>query len=1006
MPIIDIERVDFNKSNITFVNGLTLERVKIKYNWLLNAKVKDAIIGENERGIVWYFGDWICGEWVDGTWYSGNFYDGVWKNGLWYSFKLNKFDIVNEKFFINQTGNEYSQFHNGKWLNGIFYGGTFGINSGETWENFELYTEDTYPNYREQNDIIGGEIQYTYKNLATWMDGIFEFGDFYDSIWNNGQHIDGYMKNSKWINGRWFFGTFDGDTWHNGYWYNGEFIYGSWLNGTFTKLKDNLISRFGNTLLNTTDNSSICRWYDGVWKNGEWFSGYETDINELPINSIYNYLSIWFGGTWENGIWYGGHFKAGTWLNGTWKNGVFGYLNSTDWVTPQLVSQEYDPYFLGSKWIGDSNTPTITRDSNIVTTSNTANTYYEWSHKNIDINITNITRNEYDIQFAQSNMVDFYADIYNTNTLINESNEYDLIDIMNNQEHVVILDNTAYTYKILSATLSGDTYNNPYWVITLTGDTLISDYRVRINGKYITTLKIVVKEKIKLESDSGSGLTYWDFSTTISTQNISSQYKIYNKYNINNEDTITIDILYNSTLFNFLTNNSIIYNNLTYDILKFEKIFIDNSNNREFIRIYLRNYVRNMWDGYILQKTDINTLDTYNYNIYSFNNDKRTIDIYSNWYGVNIYSGDTLKITPEYGGGVSYIYVMNILNVINEYDDLNIYRITYDIFPTGYTYTTNDEYINVGYSGSFVSFIGSNTPSYKIGDYVYIEQTPGYINSEYNGIAQILNTGITSSINNSAQTYYVTTSKKYRQNSTNTGKMVKYLGLYHDRLNSIGPSLTLQNIDFGFDFVTNIDDTKINGYSVKYDNHINNNNCSNIGYSNSLIYLPLKNLLFSSSTSENINIYNTFDSCKYGSEYRSNYYTDISEGKVSTITNLIDGTNKTNYLGGVNDLWGIENLKKYYDDDISYDPSKLETANSNMRISLQFMMSGTISQQLFIKNIQIKAFYSDISTAPIWENGTWIKGTWCNGTWNNGNYLSGLWIEGVFNNGNISSDYR
>ena len=74
---VNIEGIDFAKSNVIFVDGLTLEKVKIKYNWLLNAKVKDAIVGENDRGIVWYFGDWICGEWYDGTWYSGNWYSGV-----------------------------------------------------------------------------------------------------------------------------------------------------------------------------------------------------------------------------------------------------------------------------------------------------------------------------------------------------------------------------------------------------------------------------------------------------------------------------------------------------------------------------------------------------------------------------------------------------------------------------------------------------------------------------------------------------------------------------------------------------------------------------------------------------------------------------------------------------------------------------------------------------------------------------------------------------------------
>ena len=381
--IIDIEGIDFEKSNVIFVNSLTLEEVKMKYNWLLNAKVNDAIVGENTRGIVWYFGDWYCGEWEDGTWYSGNFYDGIWKNGLWYSYSLNKFDVLNDKFFIQEIDDIYSTFHNGYWLNGTFYRGTFGVNSGETWVDYELYTGGTYPTYRTIIDVIGGSNIYAEKKLSTWIDGIFQDGLFYDGIWNNGRHVNGYMQNSKWINGKWYNGIFNGHTWHNGYWYNGEFIKGEWLNGTFTQLNRTIVSRFGNTLLNTTDNSAICNWYNGIWKNGEFFSGYITDSSENPIESVDNYLSMWHDGVWHNGIWYGGHFQKGEWKNGIWKNGIFGYLKSTSWTEPQLVSYRDDWYGLGSAWSGNTVQPTLTWDSSLVTASNTANTYYEWECQKI-----------------------------------------------------------------------------------------------------------------------------------------------------------------------------------------------------------------------------------------------------------------------------------------------------------------------------------------------------------------------------------------------------------------------------------------------------------------------------------------------------------------------------------------------------------------------------------------------------------------------------------------------
>jgi len=68
------EKKNATNNNIIFVDDLTLETVKIKYNWLLNASVKDAIVGQDDNGLVWYFGEWLCGEWYDGTWYSGEWH--------------------------------------------------------------------------------------------------------------------------------------------------------------------------------------------------------------------------------------------------------------------------------------------------------------------------------------------------------------------------------------------------------------------------------------------------------------------------------------------------------------------------------------------------------------------------------------------------------------------------------------------------------------------------------------------------------------------------------------------------------------------------------------------------------------------------------------------------------------------------------------------------------------------------------------------------------------------
>jgi len=42
------------KENITLVNGMTIEKLKNKYSWILNAIIENVIIGEDEYGL----GEW------------------------------------------------------------------------------------------------------------------------------------------------------------------------------------------------------------------------------------------------------------------------------------------------------------------------------------------------------------------------------------------------------------------------------------------------------------------------------------------------------------------------------------------------------------------------------------------------------------------------------------------------------------------------------------------------------------------------------------------------------------------------------------------------------------------------------------------------------------------------------------------------------------------------------------------------------------------------------------
>ena len=975
---VDIEGIDFAKSNVTFVNNLTLEKVKMKYNWLLNAKVKDAIVGEDARGLVWYFGDWYCGEWKDGTWYSGNFYDGVWDNGLWYSYKLDKFDVVNEIFNIKQTGNQYSHFHNGYWLTGTFYGGTFGVNSGETWVDYVLDQTGTYPNYYAPDGApIFGNQQYKYKKLATWMDGLWVNGEFYDAIWNTGQYRNGLMQNSKWISGNWYNGTFNGHTWHNGNWYNGQFILGSWLDGTFTQLNTSIISRFGNTTLNTTDLSAICTWKNGLWKNGEFFSGYITGSTGEILDSVDNYLSIWENGTWKNGIWYGGHFLNGTWEDGIWKNGIFGYIKTTDWMKPELVQSDFG-------WSGNTINPTqpgcigCTIAPENVTASNTANTYYEldyyyqnfnqssWDTLEPIINITSTANTSFgstvSFSLKSTSKKSFGYDFYSVEPWDNKTGSeyvnYDLLAMFNNEEYTTNINGVS-----TGITSIVDLGNNN-WSLTT---------------NYVTTkltgLTFRTKVKSKLESGNGSGQTYWDFNSQI-VKNTGVyevvemrpypelEYLIELEYPIPPTPTYYKSFILKCGSVSYIGDNITIVGNSSYN------------------------------GTYDLRPFSIVNGGPQQHNI---------ITKYAQFDSPGYVQVVTGEIIPGLGEFISGYGITNI---------------------PGPSYNT------------FVAFVGGTKPSFKIGDYIHIEQDLGFKNSKYNGKTIVIETGITSG------QYYITTTKKYLENSTSSGKMVKYLPMYSHREWRQMPGITFQNFDFNFGFVENTANTLINGFSVRYGVQILHNRCYTPGFNSTTTYLPMKHLgLYYEQTAINSDghpiytIYdkgpNDYDFGWYGNNgiiYRDLKFSDVYKSK-----NIYDYNNDNNHiitLGGTDDMWGIADLEKYFTqswadseynntttgsynlntDTISsnYNPKSIITIGTNdrLRISINLQMQGCVSQAIKFSDIEIKAFYSNELDIPVWKKGTWKRGTWYNGDFYDGDFLSGMWIKGNFFGGNMSANYR
>jgi len=92
--------------------------IKNKFNWMVDAEIKNARLEIFQDTLVWnggtwYNGDWYFGVWRNGEWRYGNWQNGVWYNGTWINGTFNSGIIFNGKF------------HKGKILGGEIRGGFF-----------------------------------------------------------------------------------------------------------------------------------------------------------------------------------------------------------------------------------------------------------------------------------------------------------------------------------------------------------------------------------------------------------------------------------------------------------------------------------------------------------------------------------------------------------------------------------------------------------------------------------------------------------------------------------------------------------------------------------------------------------------------------------------------------------------------------------------------------------------------------------------------------------------
>jgi len=280
--ILKLVNVDFNNYNYRIVDGLSLKDLEEKYYWVLNADIRNATIGEDTSGFVWYEGDWVCGTWENGVWYSGRAFEIEWVTGDVYSNT-----VINNSNLISTVDNDDSSntiWFNAMWGSGNWYNGTW-LNG--TWNK-------------------GNKFKGIWKS-GIWKSGIWEQGEFSGGVWKSGTWLDG---------------TFNQDNsfsvWETGTWLGGDFENGTWLNGIFDQT-DRVASRFGTkaSLLN------LAVWEYGWFKNGEFHSGLNTDSDNNAIASLNYKYSIWKNGVWEKGNFYGGQWDLGVWKNGIWHNGYW-----------------------------------------------------------------------------------------------------------------------------------------------------------------------------------------------------------------------------------------------------------------------------------------------------------------------------------------------------------------------------------------------------------------------------------------------------------------------------------------------------------------------------------------------------------------------------------------------------------------------------------------------------------------------------------------------------------
>ena len=380
--VYSLINVNFNNFRFRLVDGLTVETLSLRFPWVLEAEIRNAIIGTDGSNIIWYKGIWECGRWFGGTWISGTWKSGDWYGGTWNAKKITD-HLISVEVGDNTSDKSLSTWFTGRWYDGTWNDGTW--------------------------------------NDGRWYGGTWNDGDWYKGIWNDGTWNNGQFSGGIWVVGTWNNGILNCNNtatfWLDGKWNGGDFENGMWYKGVFEE-KNNL-ARFGTKAYN----SRTANWHSGQWLSGSFYSKMIVDNNNSPEVSESHKYSIWHTGNWYSGDLYGGvvydiDFKSGNWHGGILEdiqvinvindtingnsyiklNGVFRYnigdeisILSNNTSTLSTNGTPYINYFTSDRYkVIHADVDMVNKTTNVYINLNS--TYYHLSSIDVETNIRVVSR--------------------------------------------------------------------------------------------------------------------------------------------------------------------------------------------------------------------------------------------------------------------------------------------------------------------------------------------------------------------------------------------------------------------------------------------------------------------------------------------------------------------------------------------------------------------------------------------------------------------------------------